>query len=242
MYTWSKRGELTPKDIDVIGAIARQSEPAARIFITGEINGGRVSEEDERLLFASNNALVDLGGDPLFELTRDVTIRMCRFNPPAVRDALPKGLVDALVARESERYGFEGLPFGEAGFHYELIKALRARYGDLKVRVTQRRGFEAFYQSMYFAALYLFGKPGYMGVPVSRHFALEETDNFFDDAGAGFRPLTREETDVLRVIRERAGHTRLLTNREIDYLAGLFPQLDWIDGSGPPPRPLTRLK
>ena len=220
MKTWSKWGEMLPADKSVIGAIARKSGTAARIFIAGEINAGRLSQDDRDLLFASNDIFVDAGNEPLFELTRDATIRMYRFDADVVWGMLPKALVTSMVKKEAARYGAEGVPMFGKDFYRNLTQFLRDRYG-LQVPDPANCGFSDFYQSVYLSAVFLFNKSGYMGVPLCRHFALTETELFLEDLR--LRPLTEGELDLLVDVRERYKGIECLTNKEIDFLMGLFP-------------------
>jgi hypothetical protein len=224
MKVWSKWGELTSKDIDAIGAIARKSEGAARIFITGEMNTDRLMGTEEDLLFTTNDMLVDGGGEPLFEFTRDATVRMTSFDPEPVWEALPAKLAEALWDNEAARYGVEKLSRSGSDFYHNLVRFLRIQHGALQVRVPKQKGFAPFYQAVYFASLFLLEKHGYMGIPAAKHFALRETEAFLGDPEPEYRALTVEETDRLGILRERYSGVGRLTNKEIDFLVGLFPR------------------
>jgi hypothetical protein len=150
---------------------------------------------------------------------------MTRFDPAVIWKSLPADALAHLVEKEADRYDIALFTMSGTDFYYDLIRFFREQHGDLQVLVPKQEGFAPFYQGMYFAAMFLLDKPGYMGVPVSRHFALEETEAFFADPDKESRVLTVPEADLLHGLRERYGSISLLTNREIEFLSAFFPQL-----------------
>jgi hypothetical protein len=226
MRIWTKWGdELSQLDKDVIGAIARKSRAAAQIFVTGELWAGRLGELDDSLLFASNDMLCDKGGEPLFELTKQGTIHMTRFDSREVWSLWKDRDVDMLqelINKEASRFGVENLDVGEWDFYRCLVEHLDGPHGVLRMPIPHAPDLEAYYQAMYLAALLLFGKDGYMAVPVSRHFALPETGEYISKH-VRYRFLTVPESDRCLELLGQYQDKRFLTNKELDFLADLFP-------------------
>jgi hypothetical protein len=217
MKAWTERGgELTREDKDVIGSIGRKSEGASQIFLIGEIFGQRLTGEEEGLLMAAN----DLLGEPLFIRTKENTVSMVRFSPREVWPLLNPDLVERMVEREAARFGIEGLSLDDWDFCYALVKHIKIQCGELQTPTTLKRDHNSFYQIMYLSALVMFEKPGFMGVPVYRHFALPEAEEFARTAMS--RPLETAETDELIELQEKYGKYAGLSNRELRFLLGLY--------------------
>jgi hypothetical protein len=217
MKIWTKRGSvLTQKDKDVIGSIARKSEEAAQIFMTGEIYGKRLTSEEEGLLMAAN----EMTRGPLFVRTKVGTVRMRRFDPAVVWKLIDPDVVERLFEREGARFGLTGLRLDEWDFCYSVIQYIKIQFGDFHIPLAADRSLEAFYQAMYLSALILFEKPGYMAVPVSQHFALPETEEAFKTMH--HRALKVEEVDRLLELQKQFGEVDGLTNGELRFLLDLY--------------------
>jgi hypothetical protein len=213
MNIWTKRGaELNRQDKDVIGSIARKSAAAAQIFMTGELYGKRIIDEEEGLLMAAN----DMVDEPLFVRTKADTIQMSRFDPAVVWKLIHPDAVERMLNRESARFGIENMNFDTWDFCYSLVQHFKVQYGELQIPVTKERNLAAFYQTMYLSALFIFEKPGYMTVPASQYFALPETEEYFKSLT--FRPLRTEEVDQMLELQKQHGDVEGLTNKELRFL------------------------
>jgi hypothetical protein len=219
MREWTKRGEITPQDQDVIEAILRKNRKAGQILVVGEINTGRLEKAEEDILFASNDMLTE----PLFVLTNAGTIQMARFEAKKVWPLADDALIEELVGNEAERFGLrDQLELVEFDFCRSVIQYIKIQYGEMQTPATKEKDLGAFYQTMYLSALFLLDKPGYMTVPVSRHFALQETADYFCNRKMWFRSLTSGESDALFALREKYGVFDGLSNKELQFLVRLY--------------------
>ena len=217
MKIWTKRGaELNEQDQDIIGSIARKSEAAAQIFMTGELYGKRITDEEEGLLMAAN----DLAAEPLFVRTKAGTVQMSRFDPAVVWKRIHPDLVEQMLERESARFGIENMGFDTWDFCYSLVQHFKVQYGEMQVPAARARDLTTFYQTMYLSALFIFEKPGYMTIPASQHFALPETEDYYKSLA--FRPLKTEEADRMFELQKQYGSVEGLSNKELWLLLDLY--------------------
>jgi hypothetical protein len=80
-----------------------------------------------------------------------------------------------------------------------------------------------FYHGVYLACLLLFGKPGYMDVPVAEHFARKEAAGFL--RRAVFLQLKDGEKETLEELRKEYGSIRSLTNPEMHFVVDLYERV-----------------
>jgi hypothetical protein len=73
---------------------------------------------------------------------------------------------------------------------------------------------------VYLACLLLFGKPGYMDVPVAGHFARPEAAEFLQTAV--FVPLSTAEKKKRAALRKEYGGIRTLTNPEMHFVVDIY--------------------
>jgi hypothetical protein len=218
MNQWTKRGEVTAADQEVITAVLRREPKTAQIFVTGEVDRERLGQSAEDVLAASN----EMTGEPLFVLTKVQTVRMPRFDTKKVWPCLDDNLLDEVIGNEAKRLNVPDLKIDDWDFCLSFVKFVREEYGMLQTPVTKVRNFEHFYQTMYLSALLLLDKCGYMTVPVCQHFAIKETEEFFKSMDTRLRPLTQVEINELHVLRDTCGGLDGLTNRELRFLTGLY--------------------
>jgi hypothetical protein len=97
----------------------------------------------------------------------------------------------------------------------------KAKHGEYIFPVVEKySGLDVFYNIMYLSALLLYGKPGYMAVPVSQHFALSENADFI--RAVRFRPLTKAEQKKIAELREKHKVVQGLSNPELNFLLNLY--------------------
>jgi hypothetical protein len=225
---WTARGTVTEGDKVVIKRIAEHNPVASRIFLTSEVHEDYIGET-AAILLTSINDVIDgsmKGHDgkyieePLFIRTKQGTIQMSRFEPEAVWKTLNPDLLQQIQGEEEKRLGIE-VQLDEFDFYQSLILTLKAKHGEYIFPVVEKyNGLDVFYNVMYLSALLLYGKPGYMAVPVSQHFALPESADFI--WAVKFRPLTRAEQNKTVELRDKHKVVQGLTNPELNFLLNLY--------------------
>jgi hypothetical protein len=145
---------------------------------------------------------------------------MARFEPETVWKTLNPDLLQQIHREEEKRLGHE-VQLDEFDFYQSLILTFKATYGEYIFPVVENYGdLEVFYNAMYLGALLLYGKPGYMAVPVSQHFALPENTEFIQ--AVKFRQLSRVEKAKIVELREKHKVVQGLTNPELNFLLNLY--------------------
>ena len=212
---WTKRGTITNEDKVLIKAIAKENPAASRIFITGELHEDQLGDIATPFLYASNDAVPD----PLFVQTKDLTVQMARFDPKEVWQCLSSKEFGELLNKEEDRLGLARncVIMDEYDFYASMIASLQKEHGRVSVPITEKKDLTSFYNVMYFGCLWLYEKPGYMAVPVSRHFALKETVLFMKHDFL-FRVLTPKELGELTKVREQYKNVEGITNTELNTL------------------------
>jgi hypothetical protein len=213
---WTKRGVVTQADKDLISVLVKENKVAGRIFVTGEVSEKSLGKIASSLLYASNDTLVE----PLFIQTKQATVQMTRFDPNLVWPCIHPDTLASLMGQEGKRLGLTTVRLDEWDYYRSLILHLRLQYGELQVPLAEKKDLETFYQAVYLGCLFLFDKGGYMAVPVSRHFALPETEEYMRNE-CKFRALKKEEADELLALREKYGDVQGITNPELNYLLKL---------------------
>jgi hypothetical protein len=147
---------------------------------------------------------------------------MTRFDPQFVwRCFLPDILV-GLVQDEIARLGVDMEPWkmDYFDFYQNMVAAMKAAHGEAVAVVKKGSGIDDFYHGVYLSCLLLFGKPGYMDVPVAGHFAQKEAADFLQSME--IFQLNEAERKRLAVLRDEYGSIRALTNPEMSFVVDLF--------------------
>jgi hypothetical protein len=221
--TWTAHGTMALADEQAVAGVVEQSPVAARIFVAGEVSVDYIGEAPERLLIGANDAYYNGKPqvEPLFTETRQKTIRMTRFDPSVVWPWIEPELLETLVAEEAKRVGVP-VDFNKMetyDFYESVIKAV-APDGDCFPAVTRGASADDFFHGVYLAALILFGKPGYMDVPVASCFARLDAAVFMRTAK--YRKLTLAEQSKAMQIKEAYKRVDALTNPEVNFIVGLY--------------------
>jgi hypothetical protein len=224
---WTKRGEMISADKLVIQSLADKNKTASRIFVTGEVAEGYIGDAAVRLLLNINDIYYKdkAGCEPLFINTRNGTVRMARFDPRFVWRRLHPDTLVELVQAEIDRLGVDMDPWkmDYFDFYQNMAAAMKAVYGEDIIFVKAKSGIDDFYHGVYLACLLLFGKPGYMDVPVAAHYAQKESGDFL--RSAIFLQLGADELKRLEKLREEYGTIRTLTNPEMNFVVDLYERL-----------------
>ena len=214
---WTYRGKLTGEDKILITTITNNNAVSARIFLTGEAREDYLGTIASGLLYAAN----EIVPEPLFVQTKDATVLMTRFNAEEVWRLLNPKFIEKLLDAEEERLGIKNVPLDEWDFYASMIASLQMQYGAVSTPYTEKKDLDSFYQAMYIGCLWLFGKGGYMAVPVSRHFTLSETVKFMKN-DFKTRSLAESEMDELLTLREMHKDVKGLTNKELNFVMKLI--------------------
>lgn len=216
---WTKRGtNATNQDKALIAAIVKENPIAARIFVTGEVHEDAIGSIAASLLYSSNDIL----SEPLFVQTKDATIQMSRFDPAEVWKCFDPKILECLLKVESERLGVGSVALDEWDFYASMISTLQLSHGSVSVPVLpDNKRLDAYYQAMYLGCLWLYGKGGYMAVPVSRHFALPETVSYLRHDFT-LRVLNEREMNEVVNLQGKYGTVADITNPELNFLIKLF--------------------
>jgi hypothetical protein len=222
---WTKRGEMLPVDRKVIEATANKNHSAARIFVTGEVSEAYIGDLAVRHLLSINDVLYgnNAGCEPLFVQTRSETIRMLRFDPEFVWRCFHPDILVSLVQDEIARLGVDMDPWqmDYFDFYQNMIAAIKQKSGDAAIAVIRKESsIDDFYHVMYLSCLLLFGKPGYMDVPVAEHFAQPAAAQFL--CGSEVYTLNMAAEKELNKLRENYGELRTLTNFELKFVVDLI--------------------
>jgi hypothetical protein len=224
---WTWRGAMLSVDRAVIKKIVENNRAAARIFVTGEVAEDYIGDVATRLLVNVNDVYYKnhAGVEPLFVNTRDSTVRMTRFDPAFVWRCLHPDILVSLVQEEITRLGVDMDPWNMdyLDFYRSMVAALKAAYGEDIILMKARSNIDDFYYGVYLGCLLLFGKPGYMDVPVAAHFAQQEAVDFL--RGAVFVQLKGVEQQKLEELRKDYGTIRSLTNPEMHFVIDLYERV-----------------
>jgi hypothetical protein len=200
---------------------------ASRIFVTGEVAEGYIGDAATRLLLNINDVYYKdkAGCEPLFINTRDSTVRMTRFDPEVVWRCFHPDILVGLVQDEIARLGVDMDPWkmDYFDFYQNTIAAMKAAHGEAVAVVKKGSGIDGFYHGVYLSCLLLFGKPGYMDVPVAGHFAQKEAVNFL--RSAIFLRLNTNEQKKLEALRKEYGSIKSITNPEMHFIADLYTRV-----------------
>jgi hypothetical protein len=162
------------------------------------------------------------GAEPLFVQARNGTIRMARFDPAFVWRCLGPDTLVKLVQDEIKRLGVDMDPWkmDYFDFYQNMIAAMKAVHGEDIAAVRKEDSINNFYHGVYLSCLLLFGKSGYMDVPVAEHFAQKEAADFLRNAG--IFQLNGSEREKLEGLRKKYGSIRSLTNPEMSFVVDLI--------------------
>jgi hypothetical protein len=150
---------------------------------------------------------------------------MTRFDPEFVwRCVHPDTLVD-LVRDEAARLGVDMDPWkmDYFDFYQNMVAAMKATYGEDVIMMKVRSSVNDFYHGVYLACLLLFGKPGYMGVPIAEHFAQKDAADFL--RSAVFVLPNGAEAKKLAALRKDYGSIHALTNPEMHFVVNLYERV-----------------
>jgi hypothetical protein len=221
---WTARGEMIGADRTVIQGLADKNRVAARIFVTGEVAEGYIGDAATRLLINANDIYYTnkAGCEPLFINTRDNTVRMARFDPEVVWRCFHPDILVGLVKDEIARLGVDMDPWkmDYFDFYQNMVAAMKAAHGEAVAVIKKGDSIDDFYHGIYLSCLLLFGKPGYMDVPVAGHFAQKEAADFLRDAG--IFQLNEAEQKKLEGLRKEYGSIQALTNPEMNFVVDLY--------------------
>jgi hypothetical protein len=221
---WTKRGDMLPDDKHVIRGTVDNCLPAARIFVSGEAAEENLGEIAVKHLMNVNDVYYEngAGAEPLFVQTRRGTICMLRFDPRFVwRCFHPDVLVEAVQA-EVHRLGVKMDPWkmDYFDFYQNMTAAMKEAADGEAVAMVRGDSTEDFYHGVYLSCLLLFGKPGYMDVPVAEHFAQKEAADFV--RGAEVYRLNDAALVKLEELRKAYGGLKALTNPEVSFVVDLY--------------------
>jgi hypothetical protein len=211
-------------DKAVIQGLAEEHPVAARIFVTGEASEDYLGEAATRLLININDVYYKnkAAAEPLFVQTRQDTVRMTRFDPEFVWRCFSPDTLVKLVAAEADRLGVEMDPWkmDYFDFYQSMIASLKLKTGDAAAVVKLGGSLDDYYNAVYLSCLLLFGKPGYMDVPVAEHFAQSSAAGYLRNAEA-FK-LNDAAQRKLSELRQESGELEALTNPEMHCVLDLY--------------------
>jgi hypothetical protein len=222
---WTARGKMTEADKDVVQALVEKNKAAARIFVTGEVSSDYIGEAATRLLVSINDTLYKNGAgqEPLFTETRTDTIRMTRFDPEVVWGWFSPDTLVKLVEEEILRLGviMDARAMDHFDFYESMVAAIKEERGeDWLPAVIEGSGIDTYYNAVYLSSLLLFGKPGYMDVPVAEHFAYQPNADFLiSTEWNGLNEVQKKEAEKLR---KEYGDIKALTNHELKFIVDLY--------------------
>jgi len=106
-------------------------------------------------------------------------------------------------------------------FYESIIAALKAEKGEYIFPIVQKGGdMDSYNNAVYLSCLILFGKPGFLDVPVAQHFAGESAE--VQLKYAKYRELSLKQQKELIRLRNLYGHIQALTNPELDFIVSLY--------------------
>ncbi|GHT57930.1 hypothetical protein FACS1894109_11150 [Spirochaetia bacterium] len=212
---WTARGKVLEPDKAVIRGLVEKNPIASRIFVTGEVHENYIGHPAANMLYAINDVL----DEPLFVQTRQETVQMARFEPDVVWRLFHPDILVKLIGEEEERLGVTIEQLDQDDFYQSLTTSL-IRNGVLFPKAKVYGSPDTFYQIMYLGCLLLYGKPGYMAVPVSQHFALPETVDFLHSCD--YRRLIPDESSEALGMYEKYQDIQGLTNQELNLLVKMY--------------------
>jgi hypothetical protein len=147
---------------------------------------------------------------------------MTRFDPEVIWRSFHPDILVGLVQDEIDRLGVDMDPWkmDYFDFYKNMVAAIKEKSGDAVALVKKGSGIDLFYHSVYLSCLLLFGKPGYMDVPVAEHFAQKEAAGFIRNAEV-YR-LNETAQEKLAVLRKDYSNIRSLTNPEMQFIVSLM--------------------
>jgi hypothetical protein len=226
--SWTSRGKVTEADKAVIRQITVHNLVASRIFLTGEVHQDYIGQTASILLNSINDVLDgsmigfegDIYSEALFQETAQGTIRMSRFEPNVVWTCFHPDILKSLHLEEEKRLAIK-VQLDEFDFYKSLVLSLKSKYGEYIFPVSNEYSNPTiFYNCQYLGALLLYGKPGYLTVPVSEHFAIPENAEFL--RSVKFRTLSEHERKMAMTLRKKHKVVQGLTNPEINFLFDLY--------------------
>jgi hypothetical protein len=205
-------------------AFSGTAAKAARIFVTGEVAEDYIGDAATRLLVNVNDVYYknNAGAEPLFINTRNSTVRMTRFDPEIVWRSFHPDILVGLVQDEIDRLGVDMDPWkmDYFDFYQNMVAAMKDTHGEAVAVIKKGTGIDDFYHGIYLSCLLLFGKPGYMDVPVAEHFAQKDAADFL--RGAGIFQLNEPGREKLEGLRKDYGSLQAITNPEIQFVVDLY--------------------
>ena len=222
---WTLRGQMFEADEEVVQALVDKNKVASRILVTGEVHEDYIGEAATRLLISINDTLYENGAseEPLFTETRTKTIRMMRFDPKVVWGWFSPDTLVSLVTDEISRLdvNMDAWTMNHFDFYESMVAAIKEEKGDYWLpAVPEGSSIDIYYNAVYLSALLLFGKPGYMDVPVAEHFAYPPNVEFLNSTEwNGLNEIQKKEAGRLR---KEYGNIQALTNPELGFIVGLY--------------------
>ena len=222
--SWTARGEMQEADKAVIQALVNKNLVAARILVTGEVHERYIGDAAVRLLVNINDTLYENGAvfEPLFVQTKDNTIRMTRFDPDVVWRWFHPDILVRLVADEAARLHVDIDPLGmdHFDFYEEVVNCIRKK-ADLGIPIAWKDSdLDTYYTALYLSCLILFGKPGYLDIPVAQYFAQPAVVECLVEMD--YRFLTTAELNKLEELGKKYCHIQALTNPELKFIVSLY--------------------
>jgi len=224
---WTARGKMANSDKAVIKALVDKNKMAARIFVTGEVHEDYIGEAAVKLLININDTLYENGAsqEPLFIETRSNTIRMTRFDPEVVWKCFDPDTLVSLVTFEISRLHIIMDPWAmdHFDFYESMIAAIKEEKGDYWLpTVFKGSDINIYYNAVYLSALLLFGKPGYMDVPIAEHFAYPPNANFLGNTE--WNILNEAQRVEVEKLRKEYEKIQGLTNPELKFIIDLYKE------------------
>jgi hypothetical protein len=222
---WTFREGMAFADQAVVQALVDKNKVASRILVTGEVHESYIGEAAVRLLVNVNDTLYGNGAgqEPLFIETRTGTVRMTRFDPRIVWGWFPPDTLVELVEEEISRLDvdMDAWAMGHFDFYQSMIAAVKEKRGDFWLpAVYSGSDINTYYNAVYLSALLLFGKPGYMDVPVAEHFAYPPNAEFL--ASTEWNGLDDVQREKAEKLRSEYGNIHGLTNPELKFIVDLY--------------------
>ena len=221
---WTARGEVQETDKAVIQALVDKNLVAARIFVTGEVHESYIGDAATRLLVNINDTLYKDGveHEPLFVQTRDDTVRMTRFDPAVVWRCFHPDTLVKLIEEESARLHVDMDPLGMEHFDFyeELASVIRKKTGNAVPIAWKDSDLDAYYSAVYLSCLLVFGKSGYLDIPVAQYFAQPVVADWM--AKVDYRLLTVHELNKLEDLGKEYCRIQSLTNPELNFIISLY--------------------
>lgn len=232
---WTARGDIQEADKAVIRALTDESPVAARIFVTGEAHESYIGDAATRLLVNINDTLYknNAGYEPLFVQTRDDTVRMTRFDPAVVWRCFHPDTLVGLVSEEAVRLRVDLDPWAMEHFDfYEEMASVMRKKAEFSVPIAWKdSAIDDYYNAVYLSCLLLFGKPGYLDIPVAQYFAQPKVVQWM--ATVDYRKLTAPEIGKLTELETLYGKIQALTNPELNFIVDLYERSKYGSDAAP---------